>query len=152
MKIKGLLTTAAMGAALIMGANSVSANTQAVGLLAGYAGVGTLATSCATCHTTAPQLNPFGTAYFQVGGTKNSGYTLTAGAWSSLSVLDSDGDGTDNVTEITNGSNPGMSGTTAAASQGSASMTGCMTASIATPLTMALAMLTLGFFVRRKKD
>ncbi len=29
---------------------------------------------------------------------------------------------------------------------------GCVTSSITTPLTMALAMLTLGFFVRRKKD
>ena len=39
-----------------------------------------------------------------------------------------------------------------AANTDSASVGGCVTDSIATPLSMALAMLTLGFFVRRKKD
>ena len=98
-------------------------------------------TACTVCHTGSPTpFTAYGTAYMGVGGSANPTASMQA-----IENMDPDGDGKTFLDEIN-------AGTIAPISQGTASTTGCLSSTIVTPLSLALAMLALGFFVRRKKD
>lgn len=147
---KCLLTAAASGIMLALSPMMAHANTQALINLEAYSGVTPITTSCSTCHTTAPALNAFGVEYFSLGGNKNTNYVLSATAQSTLFAADTDNDGVNNLAELQAGTNPAGSGATSSTS-GTASVTGCVSNSLSTPLMMVLAMLSLGFLARRKK-
>jgi len=61
-----------------------------------YGTAGSAIDQCSLCHTTAPSLNPYGTAFL------NSGYDFAA-----IESLDSDSDGFTNIAEITARTFPG---------------------------------------------
>ena len=154
MEYKKLMSAAALMAAMSFGSTTASAETLALTNLTNMMSPTPLQTSCATCHTssTTGALNLFGDAWKAKGGGKPL-YTLSTINSDALGLEDSDSDGTINDDELNAGTNPGVAAagtttTTAASSSGG----GCVTGSVTTPLTMVLAMLTLGFFVRRKKD
>jgi len=160
MKLKKTITAIAALGAISFGGMTASANTPAVGTLGTTSGL-SITQGCTTCHTGASTTalgssgsarNAFGTA-FKATSNKTNNYAITTAQWDALKVLDSDGDGATNLKEITDGTNPGVdpnasSGNTSSGSSGG----GCMTAELTTPLMMVLGMLTLGFFVRRKKS
>jgi len=139
------MMTLALCGTLLLGAIEVYAESAAIGKLEAVSGL-TVSTSCDTCHTSAPSLNAFGVDFFSAGGTRGNGYQLSAGNWAALSTKDSDGDGTDNTTEIANGTNPG--GTGAGSSNETATVGGCMTTST-TPWLMFLALWMVGLMVKR---
>ena len=69
-------------------------------LLAKYPGIsGTKLNSCSTCHTSAPNLNAYGSDY------ANGGRDVAA--LTAIENLDSDGDGFSNIVEISAGFFPG---------------------------------------------
>ena len=162
MNLKKIVTTAAMLSALTLSANTASAEPPALGTF--NANYTTAVTNCLLCHTTSTAaggvLNSFGLNFKTAGGTKPA-YGPNFGA---LDVMDADGDGTDNKTQIVAGNAPAGNGTLtaftvpaaapapAAPGGGGGGGGGCVTSSVTTPLMMVLAMLSLGFFVRRKKD
>jgi len=159
MKLKKTITIITALGTLSFGGMTASANTPAVGTLGTTSGL-SITQGCTTCHTGATTSalgssgsvrNAFGTA-FKVTSNKTNNYAITTAQWDALKVLDSDGDGADNLKELTDGTNPGVSSsaTTATTSSGGSSG-GCVTSTVTTPLMMVLGMLTLGFFVRRKK-
>lgn len=159
MKFKKLITASAMLGALSVGATTASA--QQLALTNFNANYGTTVTSCALCHTAATgaggALNTFGSNFKTAGGTK----TLYMPTWATLDGMDADGDGTNNGAQIAAGNAPAGNGTLAAVTEtfpGGATPPaagggggGCVTGAATTPLMMVLAMLSLGFFVRRKQ-
>jgi mono/diheme cytochrome c family protein len=60
--------------------------------------------NCATCHTAAPKLNPYGTDIKKALGKSK---TLTPEVLKAVECLDSDKDGVKNIDEINKGSLPG---------------------------------------------
>jgi len=144
--MKKIITAAAITGALTMGATTASANTGAMTAAKGhYASVGA---SCKTCHADGNgQKNVVTAAWKTAGGTSMSAPTN----WTAFDTADSDGDGTSNKAEIEAGTAPYTkpSSTATSTSDGGG---GCIASSATTPLMMVLAMLSLGFFVRRKKD
>ncbi len=154
--MKKIVLSAAMLGALSISANTASATPTA---LANFnANYGTSVTSCALCHTTAdgnanPALNAFGADFKTAGGAKPN-YAPT---FATLDGMNSGGLATpDNGTVIAAGNAP-AGGTLAAPTvtttpTSSSSGGGCIASVATTPLMMVLAMLSLGFFVRRKKD
>jgi len=144
MEFKKLMTTAAILAAMSFGATTASATTSAKAVFDAEYGAAGSAVSCFVCHTGTPgSMTAYGNQYKAAGGGKNG----TLGAILAIDGLDADGDGVTNGAEIAAGTeiNP-------AAVPSSSSGGGCVTSSVTTPLMMVLAMLSLGFFVRRKKD
>ncbi len=145
--MKKIILTAAMLGSLSLGATTASALQGALDTLNAH--YGTNLTACTTCHTTAPALNVFGAAYLAAGGDKTG---TIAPNWAVLDAGDADGDGVTNADEFAAGTDPAVNpNATSTAATSSSSSGGCITASAATPLMMVLAMLSLGFFVRRKK-
>ena len=140
MNLKTIVTTAAIAGALTMGASAASAD---VGATAAFNAHYTVQdTTCLTCHAgaAAPKTHTaFGTDWIANGGTKNTG-PATAAGWDAL----------DANWLATYG--PVKSTWTAPVPAAPSSGGGCVTSSVTTPLMMVLAMLSLGFFVRRKKD
>lgn len=81
----------------LIGSSSVSANTTIKDdFNTAYGTTGTRLDDCATCHTTAPELNPYGVAL------NDSGLDFAA-----IEPDDSDGDGFSNIDEIDNLTFPG---------------------------------------------
>ncbi|MDX8387983.1 MAG: hypothetical protein R8M46_05550 [Ghiorsea sp.] len=163
MEFKKLMTAVALFGALSFGATAVSANTGALTNLKATSGLA-VTQGCVACHvgataTTAPNTsrNSFGTAFKATSPKPN--YTFTTANWDALKVLNSDSDanGT-NLAELTAETNPGIdqsattTTTTTTTTSSSGGGGGCIASAATTPLMMVLAMLTLGFFVRRKKD
>jgi len=152
MNLKKIVTTAAITGALTMSASVASAMPTAQTNFNTHYNVNT--SSCAICHTTADGYknkarNSFGDAFKNAGGGKPN-YMPTS--WTSL-------DATYGAT-IAAGNAPAGNGTLAAPTSTATTTTsssssgggGCVASSATTPLMMVLAMLSLGFFVRRKKD
>ncbi|MDQ7057320.1 MAG: hypothetical protein Q9N62_02235 [Ghiorsea sp.] len=157
MNLKKIVTTAAVLSALTMGATTASAEAPA---LANFnKNYTTTVSDCLLCHTASTGaggvLNLFGANFKAAGGTK----TAYMPNWGTLDGMDADNNGTFNGAQIAAGDAPAGNGTLAAFTvPSSASSTaapssggGCVTSSVTTPLMMVLAMLSLGFFVRRKK-
>ena len=139
MEFKKLMTVVALFGAMSFGASTASANT---GAAADFDAHYTVASGCTDCHTGTPgAITPLGSAWKAAGGSKNAGPTGAAG-WAALDAVYEATYGPVKTTPTT---------TTPAATTDSGGGGGCVT-SVATPLTIVLAMLTLGFFVRRKKD
>jgi len=145
-----ILVTVASGVMLALSPMMAQADTPALVNLGAYSGVNPIVTSCATCHTSAPALNAFGLEFLSLGGSKATGYVLALTAQNTLFGGDTDNDGIKNLAELQAGTNP--AGDAASAPPGQASVTGCVSSALSTPLMMVFAMLSLGFFVRRKKD
>ena len=61
---------------------------------------------CRTCHTTPPQLNPFGLD-IRSAMVKGKSRTFTGAIWKKLAPLDSDKDGASNKREVEAGTLPG---------------------------------------------
>jgi len=131
-----------------IGSVSAQAQQQALTNLQTYSGVGSIATSCSTCHSTIPSLNSFGSAFLGLGGSK-SAYVLSATAQSTLFAADTDGDGTNNLAELQAGTNPAGASTS---SSGSASTTGCITSTLTTPAALLFLLMLVGFMIRRKLE
>jgi uncharacterized low-complexity protein len=157
MNLKNIITTAAIASALTMGATTASAHPTA---LANFnTNYGTSVISCALCHTTADgnansALNAFGQDFKNAGG----GRPNYAPNFVTLDGMNSGGLASpDNGTVIRNNNapaggtlaNPAVTAATTTPSSGGG---GCIASAATTPLMMVLAMLSLGFFVRRKKD
>ncbi|MDQ7003934.1 MAG: hypothetical protein Q9N67_02990 [Ghiorsea sp.] len=135
-----------------MGAVSLSATTasaQQGALDALNIGFGSNLTSCSVCHTTAPALNTFGDAWRTAGGLKAGSGLVN---FTTLGDADIDGDGINNRDEAVAGTLQDGLATATATTTTTDSGGGCVTSSVTTPLMMVLAMLSLGFFVRRKKS
>jgi len=145
MGLKSIITTAAIAGALTMGATTASANTGAASAFDAHYNPNS---SCTTCHTStatpAATITAIGTAWKNNGGTKNAGPTTQA-QWD---ALDADAAIAGTYTVDPNWTLPAGTTTTTSSSSGG----GCVSSSATTPLMMVLAMLSLGFFVRRKKD
>jgi len=154
--MKKIITTAAMLAAVSFGAVTASAQSSYVADLTqiGSALTSANADSCLVCHSGANNsAGDKGVTEFSIdyeAGVAAFG-SITAAEATALGAKDSDGDGTDNATEAAAGTNFwGVVPTTTATSSSSGG--GCITSSATTPLMMVLAMLSLGFLVRRKKS
>ncbi len=139
---KSLLKLTTLIGMTSLSAGIASANSTALANLKAHYNV--TYPTCNTCHTSAPQLNVFGQDFALAGGTTAKGNLPN---WTVLDGMDSDGDGITNAQEFANGTEPAGN---ASANQGTATVGGCITASSTTPLAMLFAMLTLGFFIRRK--
>ncbi|MDQ6977108.1 MAG: hypothetical protein Q9M75_03245 [Ghiorsea sp.] len=156
MNLKKIVTTAAIAGALTMGAAVANASTvyMDVGGIVDqkYPGAN-ITNSCFICHTGTPgAMTSYGNQFKNVGGT--GGGLGTVAQLTAIDGLDADGDGTTTGTEITNATGTGNTDVIVNPNAPAASSSGggCVTSSVTTPLMMVLAMLSLGFFVRRKKD
>ncbi len=96
-------------------------------------------TNCTTCHASASSTNAnaVGTAWLNAGGTKTAAPT----DWAAFETA---------AGSTFGGVDPNWTAPTTTTTS-SSSGGGCVTSSVTTPLMMVLAMLSLGFFVRRKK-
>ncbi len=137
---------------VLLGISATQANAEAQALtnLQTYSGVNPIQTSCATCHSTIPSLNTFGTAFRNAGGTKGAGYVLTGAASTTLLNSDADGDGISNLAELQAGTNPAGDGITTTNTQ-TATTTGCITSDLTMQALMFLGLFTATFLVTRKK-
>ena len=157
--MKKIILSAAMLGALSLSVSTASAEPTAITTF--NTNYGTNISSCAVCHTTADgnansARNAFGADFKTAGGGKPN-YTPV---WATLDGMNSGGLAVpDNGTVIGNGNapaggtlaNPTVSATTPTTPSGGGGG-GCVASSATTPLMMVLAMLSLGFFVRRKKS
>ena len=140
--MKKIITAAAIAGALTMGATTASAKAGAQAAFNAHYTVKD--TACTTCHTSSvtPKTThtAFGNDWLANGGTKDAGPTTAAG-WDALDAKYLNTYGPVEPTWVAPTAPP-------AGSSGG----GCIASSAPTPLMMVLAMLSLGFFVRRKKD
>ena len=139
--MKKIITAAAIAGALTMGATTASALQAAADAFNAHYTVQD--TTCTTCHAgaAAPKTHTaFGNDWLANGGTKSTG-PATAAGWDALDA------------KYLNTYGPVKSTWTAPTTTTTTSDSGggCVTSAATTPLMMVLAMLTLGFFVRRKK-
>ena len=159
--MKKIILSAAIAGTLTMGATTASAqyayvakvNTALGGSLNAADGSGCLACHGGTNNSTGDKgVTPFATLWKNTVGSPAAA-TLTTAMTDALRLADSDGDGTDNATEAAAGTNfwGSTTTTTTTTTTTSDSGGGCVTSAATTPLMMVLAMLSLGFFVRRKK-
>jgi len=142
MKFKQLMSAVAFVGAISFGATSASATQDAydINLKAVYPNT---TVSCFICHTGTPgSMRPYGNAYTAAGGAKSG----TTAAIQTIDTQDADSDSITNGAEILANTDPNPASTAGGGGGG------CITDAATTPLMMVLAMLTLGFFVRRKKD
>ncbi len=155
--MKKIILSAAMLGALSLSANTASAKPTALNNFNAH--YGTSVTSCALCHTTADgnantARNAFGADFKNAGG----GKTLYMPNWTTLDGMNSGGLASPNNGAVIAAGNAPAGGTlanpavSATTPSSSSSGGGCIASSATTPLMMVLAMLSLGFFVRRKKD
>jgi uncharacterized low-complexity protein len=144
MSLKKIITTAAIAGALTMGVNTASANTGAYNAFNAHYVTNA---SCATCHQdpnaggSVKVHTTVGTAWIANGGTKNAGPTTQA-QWDALDQA---------IGTQFGGVDPNWTLPVAPAPSSGGGGGGCIASSATTPLMMVLAMLSLGFFVRRKK-
>ncbi len=139
--MKKIITAAAIAGALTMGATTASALAGAQTAFNAHYTVQD--TNCTTCHAgaAAPKTHTaFGNDWLANGGTKSTG-PATAAGWDALDAKYLNTYGPVKSTWVAPTAAP-------AGSSGG----GCIASSATTPLMMVLAMLSLGFFVRRKKD
>ena len=139
--MKKTILSAAIVGVLTAGIGTANATSTAQGLFnARYLNDDT---ACNTCHASATNTvaNAVGQAWLGAGGTKTTAPTdwaaFETAAGSTFGGVDP------------NWTDPATTTTTTSSS--SSSSGGCITSAVATPLMMVLAMLSLGFFVRRKK-
>jgi len=143
MNLKKIVTAATITGALTMGATIASANTGAYNAFNAHYVTNS---SCATCHQdpsaggSVKIHTAVGTAWIANGGTKDAG-PITQAQWDSLDTA---------IGTQFGGVDPNW--TLPVVPAPSSGGGGCVTSSVTTPLMMVLAMLSLGFFVRRKKD
>ena len=142
--MKKAVLTIGLVTLLTLGVTSASANTGALSAAVGhYAAV---PASCMACHADGNgQKSTITAAWLAAGGTSMS----APANWATFDTADSDGDGTPNKVEIEAGS---VAYSTTTAAGGDTEGGGCVVTSVTTPLMMVLTMLSLGFFVRRKKN
>ncbi|WP_038246518.1 hypothetical protein [Ghiorsea bivora] len=97
--------------------------------------------TCTSCHTGTPGVTTtLGVDWKAQGGSSQAGPSTQAG-WDALDIKYATNYG---------GVNPNWT-FSAPTPVGTASLTGCVASSLSTPLMMFLAMLSLGFVVRRKR-
>ncbi len=165
--MKKIILTAAMLGAVSFSATTASASSTYMstgGIVDQKYPGANLTNSCNICHTGAPgTMTSYGNQFKNVPGGTGGG-AGTVAALTAIDGLDADGDGIPNGTEITNATGTNSldvitnvtTGATTTTDTGTSdtgsSGGGCVTSSVTTPLMMVLAMLSLGFFVRRKKD
>ena len=142
MEFKKLMSAAALIGAMSFGASTASADTGAAAAFdAHYVNNST----CVSCHLGTPgTLTNLGLDWKAAGGTKKAG--PGAAGWATLDATYADSFGGVDTTAAT--TTTPTTTTTSSDSGGG----GCVASSATTPLMMVLAMLTLGFFVRRKKS
>ncbi len=143
--MKKITTAVAIAGALTMGATTASALQSAADAFNAHYTVQADTTTCLTCHNgaAAPKTHTaFGNDWLANGGTKSAGPTTAAG-WTALDAKYLNTYGPVKSTWVAP-----TTTTTATSSSGG----GCVTSTATTPLMMVLAMLSLGFFVRRKKS
>ena len=135
MEFKKLMSAVALMGAMFASSGTASAQQAYYNVLTATYGT---KTACYVCHDTTGKsgFTTFGTAFSNIAHKQDNGVAAYAQLDATYGA------------ELTAGTLPQASSSGGAAGGGG----GCVTDSIATPLTMALAMLTLGFFVRRKKD
>ncbi len=138
--MKKIITAAAIVGALTMGVSAANATSTAQGLFNDrYLNDDT---ACNTCHASAlsTTANAVGQAWLGAGGTKTTAPT----DWAAFETA---------AGQTFGGVDPNWTAptTTTTTTTTSDSGGGCVTSAATTPLMMVLAMLTLGFFVRRKK-
>jgi len=98
--------------------------------------------NCQSCHSGSPgTVYQLGLDWKAQGGTSQAGLSTQAG-WDAFDLK---------YANTYGGVNPSWT-FSSPTPIGTASTTGCVTSSLSTPLMMMFAMLSLGFFVRRKKD
>lgn len=152
MNLKKIVTTAAILGAVTFSASTASAFGAYLpevnkALVSNY-------TDCLVCHSTAAGgtdkgVTPIATTWKNL-GLVTAVKPLSQANLDALAAADSDGDGVSNAQEIIDGTDPNVDpNAIITASSGGG---GCVTSSVTTPLMMVLAMLSLGLFVRRKKD
>ena len=145
MVIKKVIGFMVMLGAMSLGAHVASASSSAKVVFDGVYPGNTI--SCFVCHTGTPgSLTAYGVQYVSAGGI-NSGTTAAINA---IDNLDADNDGNTNGSEIAAGTDP--SGNANTASTETASVTGCVSSGLSVPLLMLLALLSLGFLVKRKRS
>ncbi|MDQ6988876.1 MAG: hypothetical protein Q9M19_03260 [Mariprofundaceae bacterium] len=163
MEFRKLMAAAALMAVVSFGASTASASTAYMNdgeiFDQKYPGAH-LTNSCLFCHTGTPgAMTSYGDQFKAAGGSGGGNGTLAQ--LTAIDGKDADGDNIANGTEITNATgtnnldvitNVTTGQVTTTADSDSSGGGGCMTASAATPLMMFLGLLSLGFFVRRKKD
>ena len=136
--MKKIITAAVIAGALTMGATTASALAGAQTAFNAHYTVQD--TNCTTCHTSTatPKTThtAFGNDWLANGGTKSAGP-----AQAGWDVLDAKYTSTYGPVKATTPTTPTSDGGG-----------GCIASSATTPLMMALVMLSLGFFVRRKKS
>ncbi|MDQ7001135.1 MAG: hypothetical protein Q9N02_00415 [Ghiorsea sp.] len=97
--------------------------------------------SCTTCHSGTPGVvSPLGNVWKANGGTSQAGLSSQAN-WTTFDTKYKTTYGGVNPSWVFSAPTP----------VGTASVTGCVSRSLSTPLMMVLGLLSLGFFVRRKK-
>ena len=135
MNLKKILMVTAVASTMVAGATVANAKAEAQALFnARYLADDT---ACTTCHSATTYVrNAVGSAWLGAGGTKTTAPT----DWAAFEAA---------AGSTFGGVDPAW---TAPVASSSSSSGGCVASSVTTPLMMVLAMLSLGFFVRRKKD
>ncbi|MDX8382137.1 MAG: hypothetical protein R8M14_08515 [Ghiorsea sp.] len=151
MKLKKTITAIAVLGALSVGAATANAQVRYIAEVNTALGSSyNTSSDCIICHSAANNsggdkgVTAFAAVWKGLASTSTIG-ALTSGT--SLSAADQ--------TTLANATAPTTTATTTTTTTtdtGSSSSGGCVTSAVTTPLMMFLGMLTLGFFVRRKKD
>jgi len=138
MNLKKILMVTAVASTMVAGATVANAKAEAQALFnARYLADDT---ACTTCHSATTYVrNAVGSAWLGAGGTKTTAPT----DWAAFETK---------AASTFGGVDPNWTAPVVTAAADSSSGGGCVTSSATTPLMMVLAMLSLGFFVRRKKD
>ena len=133
MELKKLFSAVILAAAVTVASGTASANTGAYNA---FNDRYVTNSTCTTCHTGSPgAITALGTDWKTFGGTNQTAPT----DWTSFDAIYATAYG---------GVDPNAP--TTSANQGTATVGGCITASSTAPLMMLFAILTLGFFIRRK--
>ncbi len=136
--MKKITMLAVLLGAFSIGSTVASANTGAYNAFNAHY---TNQATCASCHSGGPgTIQQLGIDWKAQGGTSQAGPSTQAG-WDALDAIYLNTYGPVKSTWVFSAPTP----------VGTASVTGCITSSLSTPLMMFLAMLSLVFVVRRKQ-